>query len=349
MLYTIGTRVKLKRTGDLATVSAILDEGMIEVKLDDGLGYIPVPADAITFPNDEVPTSKTGGAKYVPGKSLAPREIEADDLGLKYTILDPWGIQLCFDPVYKSDGSAPERYRVYLVNDLRKSIIFKVDLRLKTQHIWQRVGQLESHAFFELGDLRYEELNQSPALDVDIREKLDMGTGPALKTTLKIKPKTFFKKTRTAPLLNRKVHHYVLFEHLDPSVPKPKKEDLKSYTRKQARKQPKLANSNLRRYETGLNLAAKAAFPTELDLHLEALNERPPKGKELSTQLAYFDRYLARAIELGVSRVFVIHGKGTGTLRDAIAARLRINPQVRDFNNGYLEKYDHGATEVFLD
>ena len=130
MLFTIGSRVKLKRTGDLATVSAILGDGLIEVKLDGGLGHIPVPTDGITFPEDESPKTKTDGAKYVPGKQRAPAEVEANDLGMEYAIFDPWGIQLCFDPVYKSDGSAPDRYRVYLVNDLRKSIIFTINLKM---------------------------------------------------------------------------------------------------------------------------------------------------------------------------------------------------------------------------
>lgn len=350
MLFTIGSRVKLKRTGDLATVSAILGDGLIEVRLDDGLGHIPVPTDGITFPEDEAPTEKTDGAKYVAGKKNAPTEVEADDLGMEYAILDPWGIQLCFDPVYKSDGSAPERYRVYLVNDLRKSLIFSVSLHLKDTQIWERVGQLAGHATFELGDLRYDELNRSPAVSVEIREKQEMGTGPALRKVLKIKPKTFFTRTRTAPLLNRKVHHYILFRNLDREIAAPRtKEDLRSYTKKQVKEGRRTDLANLRYYQTGLDLEAKASFPTELDLHLEALEEVPPKGKELSTQMAHFERYLNRAIELGISRVVIIHGKGKGTLRDAIAAKLRSNAQVRSFKNGYLEKYEHGATEVFLD
>ncbi|MEL7377311.1 MAG: hypothetical protein AAFN65_10160, partial [Bacteroidota bacterium] len=316
MLFTIGSRVKLKRTGDLATVSAILGDGLIEVKLDGGLGHIPVPTDGITFPEDESPKTKTDGAKYVPGKQRAPAEVEADDLGMEYAIFDPWGIQLCFDPVYKSDGSAPDRYRVYLVNDLRKSIIFTISLFLKTEPIWERVGQLNGHAFFELGDLKYTELNQSPILEVEVREKKQDGTGSALKTKLKIKPKTFFKQTRTAPLLNRRVHHYILFQNLQSDEPKKKStEDLKTYTRRQVKTSRKSPSGNLRPYSTGLNLAEKLEFSNELDLHLEALGEIPPKGKELSTQLEHFDRYLRKAIELGLDRVFIIHGKGKGTLR----------------------------------
>ncbi|RME96879.1 MAG: hypothetical protein D6772_11235, partial [Bacteroidetes bacterium] len=59
-------------------------------------------------------------------------------------------------------------------------------------------------------------------------------------------------------------------------------------------------------------------------------------------------RYLDQAIRLGAERVFVIHGVGEGKLRDAIAERLRQNPQVVDFKNEYHPRYGFGATEVIL-
>ncbi|MEM7575204.1 MAG: Smr/MutS family protein [Bacteroidota bacterium] len=352
MLFTIGSRVKLKSTGDIVTVSAILEEGMIEVKLPDGLGHIPVPREAITYPDDYAPDEKSGGARFVSGKALSDPEIAADDLGMQYAILSPWGIQLCFDPVLKLDGSQPDRYRVYLVNDLMQSVIFAAKLLLGRTVSWERVGQLNDHAFFELGDLRYDELNQQAAIDLEVRELRERGTGPRLHQLIRLKPKVFFRQLRTAPLLNRKVHHFIVFPDLQAEVApkKAKGEDLRKYTKEQIALKGGQQRTD-RRYYQGLDLAAKTAFPRELDLHLENLQadgKVVPKGQELSTQLAHFERYLNEAIRLDIDRVIIIHGKGTGVLRKAIAERLKKHPRVKDFKNGFLEKYDHGATEVFL-
>ena len=272
---------------------------------------------------------------------------------MQYTILSPWGIQLCFDPVLKIDGSQPDRYRVYLVNDLNQSVIFSAKLQLGKEVNWERVGQLNDHASFELGDLRYDELNQNAAIDLEVRELLDQGTGPRLHQLVRLKPKVFFRQLRTAPLLNRKVHHYIVFPELRAEAKRAtaKGEDLRKYTQQQIAQQSSNRQSD-RRYYQGMDLAAKMAFPRELDLHLSAIEKSEgsiAKGKELSTQLSHFERYLDRAIQLGIDRVIIIHGKGTGVLRKAIAERLKKHSSVKDYKNGFLEKYDHGATEVFLD
>ena len=65
-----------------------------------------------------------------------------------------------------------------------------------------------------------------------------------MRKTLKIKPKLFFKNTRTAPLLNKKVHWYLLFKSLIPTEVKPS-EDLKTYTKQNVRTR-KFSKSNYR-------------------------------------------------------------------------------------------------------
>ena len=59
-------------------------------------------------------------------------------------------------------------------------------------------------------------------------------------------------------------------------------------------------------------------------------------------------KFLDRAIRLGVPRIFVIHGLGEGKLREAIAARLKEHPDVVKFKNEFHHKYGYGATEVYL-
>lgn len=347
MLYTIGSRVKLKRTGDTGTVSELLGEDLVQVRLDNGLGHIPVPTEALTY-EFEAPDGKASqGARFVPGKSSAPREQDPVNLNLGYTILNPWGVQLAFDPVLLIDAE-PDRYRVYLINDTGLGLIFQVKLSLGREQAWNRVGRIDGTAFFELGDLRHAELNDQPVIEIEVRPQLEGGTGPRHHQLLKIKPKQFFTRMLTAPLLNRKVHHYIVFPTISTlSTPKQKKEDLANYTLREAKK-PKREPS-LRRVTATPDPLELANFPRQIDLHISALikdTDKLDRKQYLSTQLIHFRRYVQRAYNLGIDQVYVIHGVGDGTLKDAIARELKAMAFVREFKNEFHENYGVGATRV---
>jgi hypothetical protein len=347
MLYTIGSRVKLKRTGDVGTVSAILGEDLIQVRLDNGLGHIPVPTDALTY-EFEAPDGKASqGARFVPGKSSAPQEQEPINLNLGYTILNPWGVQLAFDPVLLIDAQ-PDRYRVYLINDTGHDLIFQVKLQVGREQAWNRVGKIDGTAFFELGDLRHAELNDQPVIEIEVRPQLEGGTGPRHHQVLKIKPKQFFARIRTAPLLNRKVHHYIVFPQVSTSnKPKQKKENLANYTLREAKK-PKV-EAHLKRVTGTPDPYELANFPRQIDLHISSLikdSGKVNRKQYLSTQLIHFRRYVQRAYNLGVDQVYIIHGMGDGTLKNAIARELGTMAFVSEFKNEFHPNYGSGATWV---
>jgi len=62
----------------------------------------------------------------------------------------------------------------------------------------------------------------------------------------------------------------------------------------------------------------------------------------------HFDRFIDKAIRLGVPRVYVIHGIGKGKLKNMIASRLIQIPEVQTFKNEYHPRYGWGATEVIF-
>lgn len=77
----------------------------------------------------------------------------------------------------------------------------------------------------------------------------------------------------------------------------------------------------------------------ELDLH----TFRPSEVKDLLPD--YFDACL----EKGIDRVRVIHGKGTGALRETVHALLRRMPErVERFELGDESSGSWGATRVWL-
>ncbi len=82
----------------------------------------------------------------------------------------------------------------------------------------------------------------------------------------------------------------------------------------------------------------KIPITDELDLH----TFRPEEAGDL------LDHYLAECLARGLQRVRVVHGKGTGTLRTLVHARLRRSPLVARFYPGDEHSGGWGATLVTL-
>ena len=76
----------------------------------------------------------------------------------------------------------------------------------------------------------------------------------------------------------------------------------------------------------------------ELDLH----TFRPSEVKYL------LEDYFEACLEKGIMRVRVIHGKGTGTLRETVHAHLRKSDRVQSFRLGDESSGSWGATLVEL-
>lgn len=75
--------------------------------------------------------------------------------------------------------------------------------------------------------------------------------------------------------------------------------------------------------------------------HLEEIHLRRLTVDEALFRL---ERFLNDAFLAGVPTVRVIHGKGTGTLRQAVQETLRTHPLVKSFRRASLEEGGAGAT-----
>jgi DNA mismatch repair protein MutS2 len=68
------------------------------------------------------------------------------------------------------------------------------------------------------------------------------------------------------------------------------------------------------------------------------------RGQRAEDGLDLLDRYIAQAYQNGMPFVRIIHGKGTGRLRQVIREELRSNPQVYDFESGMDNEGGDGVT-----
>ncbi len=346
MLFSVGTRVKFLHSRDKGVVTALLENGMVNVLLDGENMEIPAFIDDLVraeSAGERLPSVK---AKIVPGKQAKmvqpPRRPAIES---QYAILKSLGIQLAFDPVLRADATA-ERFKIFLINDTPADVIFTFCFYLNGKALQKYNGKLDSLSVCEVGEMWYDHLNDSPAFHIECWRLTTEGTGTRLQKEIKIKPKQFFKRMLTAPLLNRKVHLYRVFEDVQASRRKDKKEDLRSYTKRNTRHSGQWSDISERMHSEVLEYAE---FVPEVDLHAERLSRNPKKlssAEILRLQLHHFDAFLQKALRVGAERVFIIHGVGKGRLRGEIAKRLQQNEAVKRFKNEWHPRYGYGATEV---
>ncbi|MDR3157018.1 MAG: endonuclease MutS2 [Lactobacillales bacterium] len=118
--------------------------------------------------------------------------------------------------------------------------------------------------------------------------------------------------------------------NLDGLVPAPKDKEKKKAKTKKA--------TVLRR--------SKGTLHSEFGSH--AVNQLDLRGKRYDEALILVDRYLDQAILSGFSQVTIIHGRGTGVLREGVTSMLRSDSRVKDFEFAPGNAGGDGATIVRL-
>ncbi len=350
MLFAIGTKVRLKHTGDQGEVTEMLADGMLNVWIPTQQMEIPIFEEDLIREQDyqETPTkTKTNPTPIAATPTEKIIQYAAPATTDNYAAFKSQGLQLAFDPKYDIEGLTTH-YEVFLLNDMASEFIFSTQRNLPNQSTKKTHGKITAYASYQLADLLFDQLNDTPTYEIECWEVTTAGTGNKQQKTLKIKAKQFFKKVKIAPLLDRAVHLYVLFDSLA-SKKLDKEEDLKSYTQKNVRpvQYQKSRNNSYNVH----NVEEYANFKGEIDLHIENLASRKGKmssSEKLQLQLDHFEKYIDKAIRLGVPRIYVIHGIGKGKLKNMIASRLIQMPEVTTFKNEYHPRYGWGATEVIF-
>ena len=68
----------------------------------------------------------------------------------------------------------------------------------------------------------------------------------------------------------------------------------------------------------------------------------------LDLQLKTFEKFYELAVLHHQPQLIIIHGVGTGRLRDEIHDVLRLKKEVKSFVNQYHHSYGYGATEIYF-
>jgi hypothetical protein len=340
MKFKIGQRVRMKRTENNGEVTSLLPGGLVQVKLDGGLGHIPIPEEVLE--SVDQPAGVPRAPTPLPQEHSNPEVTEGN------------GVQIAFDTVLNNNAE-PIAYEVYLLNSTPHKIIYEFKTLTHSDRRWVKVGQMDPYAKKRLEPVEYSWLNEKLSCELDIRTVVPGGTGPRHFQKVQVKGKQFFSRYTDVPELYREAHLYIVFPVLSKpeSAPAaaPHGPTLKAITKAHvANKPPKQGPQRTKLVQNELH--AKMEFDNSIDLHLPALVREPesvPKDQVLSTQMRYFENYLQMALKLGVDNIFIIHGVGNGILKKEVHKTLEKTRYVRKFKNEYHTKYGYGATEVIFD
>ena len=89
-----------------------------------------------------------------------------------------------------------------------------------------------------------------------------------------------------------------------------------------------------------------------IDLHIEKLTDNwqhLSNAAKLDLQLKTFEKYYELALLHHQAQLIVIHGIGTGKLRNEIHDLLRMKKEVKSFINQFHPSFGYGATEIYFE
>lgn len=333
ILVSVGRVVRLKNTGEIGTINGVIDSKTVSVYLHETDTAIPVDIDNLEDPNQTQEKKIAGDflEEHIPSETNVPMQFP--DGGE--------GINLFFLP--RADET-DRQMDVHLANTEGFECSFTLSFHKQGRIIYKKHGVIKalSSIFIEL--FEKDNLSLNAYFEYELRRVIGSGTSTSKFGQVKLKPKTFFNKGKNYLSFPRSGYSYTLEQTLADEHVQSKAKDKMDVIEK-----PSLKPSNRVGTPSPMELAE---FSTEIDIHIEALRadyEQMEAFEIFQVQLDAVDLYIKKALRLGVDKVYIIHGKGTGRLKKAVHEILENNPHVKSYNADYHQKYGvGGATEVIF-
>lgn len=338
MKFQVGDRVIVLHSEEEGEVVDIINNKMVMVDVR-GVKF-PAYIDQLDFPYFKRFTEKLNIASGNKPKRFideVPKE--------KKPVSDKTqtGVWLTFIPVTDTDefgDEIVEELKIHLVNRTDAAYHFEYSLEYAGKPGFELKNSISSFQDFYIHDMPFENLNDSPAFNfVFSLQKPDKKKAESFESTLKLRPKQVFSRIQEIRQKGEATFTYKILEKY-PDRPVEDKMEMSPLLKKGYKV---YAASSARQHLEPPKY--------ELDLHIEKLTNdhaslRP--FEKLSLQLQTLEKYLDLAVAHHQPSMIVIHGVGTGRLRDEIHEMLRTRSDVKSFINRYHPAYGYGATEIFF-
>jgi hypothetical protein len=340
MKFEVGDKVVVNQTNEEGEVIDIINDKMVMVEVR-GVKF-PAYVDQLDFPYFKRFTEK----KLFPPKKEKKfiDDVPREKKKIVQRVVD--GVWLTFIPVSVSDEFGDDivtELKVHLVNRTEQGYRFTYKLNYLGQTDFELVN-LQIHAFEDLylHDVPFENMNDSPVFNFEFSLVTpNKNKAEYYEASVKLKPKQVFSRIEEVRKKGEATFSYKLFDEY-PGRPYEDKPviDLQS-----------LSKAGFKIYDATKARQHLEPAKQELDLHIEKLTpawETMSNLEILSLQLKTFEKYFDLAIAHHLPWLIVIHGVGTGKLRDEIHEVLKLRKEVKSFANRYHPAYGYGATEIYF-
>ena len=338
MKYEVGDEIIVLHSNEEGRVVEIMNEKMVMINVR-GVKF-PAYMDQIDFPYFYRFSKKTLVEEKkpkvfldnIPTEKPQPNKIKVED-----------GVWLVIIPKFALDDfndEVVENLKIYLVNKTERQYSFDYKQYFLNENNFEIKNTIGGFQDFYLHDIDFERVNDSASFSIDFAlNKPEKNKADHYETSLKLKPKQVFQKIEELKEKNLPTITYKLFDVYPDKV----HEDKFELTG--------LAAKGFKVYEASQTRQHLEPAKSVVDLHIEELTEDWAKlsnGEILDIQLREFEKWYDLSVAHRQHSLIIIHGIGTGKLKDEIHELLKVKRDVKSFINKYHPRYGYGATEIFF-
>lgn len=339
MKFEVGDDIVVLHTNEEGKVIEIINDKMVMIEVR-GVKF-PSYTDQIDFPYFKRFTEKKHILQQkkekkfvdnVPKEKSKPTEARVSA-----------GVWLSLLPKFTLDEFGDEvvqLFKIYLVNKTDRALKFVYTQHFFGEPEFELHNEVMGFNDFYLHDISFADFNDSPSFDFDFSLVTpDKNKADHFETSVKIKAKQLFNRIEEMKEANEPTITYKLFEDY-PDKLKDTKPEVSS----------RVANEN-KIYEAKKIKQNLEPARSVIDLHMEKLSDNwqhMSNFEILSMQLKEFEKWYDLAVAHHLPDMVVIHGVGSGKLRDEIHELLKAKKEVRFFINQYDPRFGYGATEIFF-
>jgi hypothetical protein len=339
MKYQVGDEIIVLHSNEEGKVVELMNDKMVMIEVR-GVKF-PAYMDQIDFPyfhrftKNKVVQEKKKEKIFVDNitkEKPQPNQIKVAD-GVWLTLIPKFSLDEFNDEVV-------DLFKLYLVNRTDKGYQFEYDQHFFGESEFALKNQVLAFHDFYLHDIAFSDLNDSPSFHFDfalitpVKNKAEH-----FEASVKIKTKQLFKQIEEMKDQNQPFLSYKLFEVFPDKVYEEKFE------------LTGLAAKGFKVYEANKIRQNLPPARSVIDLHMEKLIDNWQKMSNLEIlgiQLAEFEKWYELAVAHRLPSFVVIHGVGSGRLRDEIHDLLKVRKEVKTFINQYDARFGYGATEIFF-
>jgi hypothetical protein len=339
--YEIGDKIIVLHSEEEGSVIDIINDKMVLIEVR-GVRF-PAYMDQIDFPyfTQFSKQNKAAKAAAAPKPKVHVDDVKREKGNPRHKVAE--GVWLSFVPVFDKDvfdDDVVEKFKLYLINQTNLALGFAYQLLFGGETNFELRNTIQPLGDFYLHDVAFEDLNDAPRFDFEFTlVKEDKRKAPYFETSLKVKAKQVFKRIEEMQLAQEASFSYLLMEQ---------------YPNREVEEPVQLANhgnKHFRLYDLSQIRQFLEPARTVVDLHIEKLTDNPgalANHEKLALQLKTFEKFYDLAVANRQPTFIVVHGIGSGKLRDEIHDMLRLKREVKSFVNQYHPSFGYGATEIYF-